>query len=109
MKRRLFFFVLVLIFLYVVMYMCVYVAVFNFILLKKVGFAPEIRCTKMLDDPHGLWHSYVHVCGYDLFLSPFVNYSDEYRSYATVADYINGIGNWGKLYNPFNNTFVNVF
>lgn len=104
MKLKLFAVFVFIILYYIVGYCCPYTAAVIYTCTAPLH--PEIRCVDMVGtDFH---HAYVHVCGIDLFLNPFREYEDTYRTYATVDDYVSVYRDWGSLYIPVLNKFMRV-
>ena len=88
---------------YVVSYCCIYTAVIMFEILKPLD--PEYRCKDMSGTKY--YHAYVHVGGYDLFLNPFRAYDSDHRVYKSTDTFILTSSNWGQLYVPVLDIFVN--
>ena len=91
------------IFFYVMLYCCIYTAVIMFEVLKP--FDSEYRCKDMSGTDH--FHAYVHVGEYDLFLNPFRAYDNGYGVYKSTDAFVQACPNWGYLYVPTLDTFVN--
>jgi hypothetical protein len=87
--------ILSLLFLYVIMYMCIYTAYASYVFLNSLGFHPEIRSKDMLGTSYA--HAYVHLNGIDIFLNPFRNYSKDYTILNGPED-LKNYNNWVCLY-----------
>ena len=68
---------------------------------------PEYRCKVPSGSKY--FHAYVHVCDYDFFLNPFKTYDSNYRVHKTTDVFIQTYSNWGYLYVPGLDIFVNKY
>ena len=88
---------------YIVSYTCIYTAYIAYNVLSPLN--PEYRSKEMIGTKYS--HFYVNINGHDLFLNPLRNYSDDYKTYGSNENYIDGIRNWGYLYVPVLDIFIN--
>ena len=88
---------------YIVSYTCIYTAYITYNLLSPLN--PEYRSKEMIGTDYR--HFYVNVMGHALFLNPLREYSDDYKTYGSNENYISRIRNWGYLYVPVLDIFVN--
>ena len=88
---------------YIISYCCIYTAVVMFEILKPFG--AEYRCKDMTGTQY--FHAYVHVGGYNIFLNPFRVYDSQHRVYKSTDKFIQYSSNWGQLYVPCFDIFVN--
>ena len=101
--RKLFLLSIAFIFLYyVTSYACIYTAFVMHNVLSP--FNPEYRSKEMIGTEYR--HFYVNVGGHDLFLNPLREYSEEHKTYTSNEKYISRISNWGCLYVPVFDVFI---
>lgn len=88
---------------YVISYTCIYTTYLMYNILQP--FEPEYRSKGMVGTEYR--HFYININGYDLFLNPLRKYSDNYKVYESNENYISRINNWGYLYVPILDIFIN--
>ena len=71
------------------------------------GFNPEYRITDMENSEYS--HVYIHVFDKDLFLNPFREYEDGYRTYKTTEELLNSGGSYGEFYIPIINKWIKIW
>ena len=88
--------------LYLIMYGCIYTSYITYNLLSIFG----LNCEYKIKDIEGteFAHQYVECEGYNLFLNPLKEYGPSEDSIPP-----NEKPQWGKLFNPITNEFVEVF